>query len=152
MFSVDSENSTLRSGSSSAWMTFVIPQNVHAIDVTDFHLLRERRVPFVELLSVTGSTCVEEISSVAVFGHLASMTKPVFLNFMISFSTLSWFICIILCFALKERATWRMVTLPANRIMPTLSSFISCITFQLVHISQNEKEISHRFYHFYRYL
>ncbi|GBL80371.1 hypothetical protein AVEN_92279-1 [Araneus ventricosus] len=68
----------------------------------------ERRlVPFVGILDIAASTCVDVPLSVAIFGLpdlLTSATESVLLKFLISFATLSWLICV-LRVALKVRAT-----------------------------------------------
>lgn len=42
---------------------------------------------------------------------------------------------------------WRLVPLPDKRIISIRSYFISYISFQSVHLPENEKQISHRFNH-----
>ncbi|GBO35659.1 hypothetical protein AVEN_4404-1 [Araneus ventricosus] len=66
-----------------------------------------RRIPFVRLLAIAASTCVDVPSSVADFDLpdlLTSEKEPALWNFMISFATVSWFICV-LHVALKVRVT-----------------------------------------------
>ncbi|GBN98598.1 hypothetical protein AVEN_104783-2 [Araneus ventricosus] len=108
-----------------------------------------RRVPFVRLLAIAASTCVDAPSSVTIFGLpdlLLSATESVLLNFLICFAMDSWVICV-LCVVFKLRTTLRVVPLPANRRMTIRSSFVSGTSFPLLHLPQNEKG-SHRFHHF----
>ncbi|GBO27075.1 hypothetical protein AVEN_257760-1 [Araneus ventricosus] len=116
MFSVHSQNSTLRSGSSSVrccnicslygWHLLPLKLRMTLLWLIPIYA-ETRRVPFVRLLAIAASTCVDVPSSVAVFGLpdlLASATEPVFLNFMKNFTTVSWVI-FVLRVALKVCAT-----------------------------------------------
>ncbi|GBM84303.1 hypothetical protein AVEN_1908-1 [Araneus ventricosus] len=71
------------------------PQNAHDTALADSHLSRETTDPFIGLLAIAASTCLDLHSSVAVFGLpnlLASATEPALLNLLISFATVSWII------------------------------------------------------------
>ncbi|GBM49959.1 hypothetical protein AVEN_83711-1 [Araneus ventricosus] len=92
--------------------TLVSPQNTHDTALADSHLRRETSGPFwvhfVGLLAIAASTCVNVLSSVAVFGLpdlLASATEYALLNFLISFETISKIICVQGLSALKILST-----------------------------------------------
>ncbi|GBM70449.1 hypothetical protein AVEN_50719-1 [Araneus ventricosus] len=116
MFSIQSQNSILWSGSSSmrCWnISSLYGCNLLAsrLRMTQLWLIpicKERhQVPFDRLLAIAASTYVDISSSVEVFGRpdlLEWATKTVLLNFMISFATASWVICIF-CVSLKVRST-----------------------------------------------